>query len=215
MDNRNTIALDDVLNEFVMDNDRPTAEVLEKCVHRYPEYRRELVDFAATWAEQLVLPRADELGAEVEKSLIDRTMSHVLNLVYEQEHQVAEPSETNHTIDSLIGSAQHLGMSAQEFAKSCGLDLLLISKLNNRQIRPQTIPVRLIRHIGRLLQAPWEAVSEYIALPPKSLTGKAYLARGKPESTGQQDFADAIRASSLTEPEKARWIDEAARGDEA
>ncbi len=215
MENRSTIPLDDVLNEFVTDNDRPTSEALEKWVHRYPEYRRELVDFAATWAEQLVLPRADELGAEVEKSLIDRTMSHVLNLVYEQEHQVAEPSETNYTIDSLTGSAQRIGMSAQEFAKSCGLDLVLISKLNNRQIQPQTIPIRLIRHIGRLLQVSWEAVSAYLALPPQSLTGKAYLARDKPVSAGQQDFTEAIRASSLSEPEKARWIDETARDDEA
>lgn len=87
MENRNTMILDDVLNEFVAENDSPTAKSLEKWANRYPQYRRELVDFAAAWAEQLVLAPAPELEPEAEKALIDRTMSHVLNAAYEQDEQ--------------------------------------------------------------------------------------------------------------------------------
>jgi hypothetical protein len=214
MENRNTMPLDDVLNEFVTENDRPTAENLDKWVGRYPQYRRELIDFAAAWAEQIILPPAPELGAESEKALVDRAMSHVLNIAYERQEQSPGHSESDDPIDSLTGEAQRAGMTVQDFAKSCGLDLVLISKLNNRQIKPQSIPARLISHIGRQLKKPAEAIAAYLTLPPQDLARKAFLARGKPASTGQQSFADAVRASSLSEAQKARWLDQATAEDE-
>ena len=76
--------LDDVLNDFVGAYERPTAEALECWAARYPQFRNELVDFAASWAAQLVLPPAPELSAEEEKLLVDRAMSHVQNLVYKR-----------------------------------------------------------------------------------------------------------------------------------
>ncbi|MCP5366743.1 MAG: hypothetical protein H6907_10060 [Hyphomicrobiales bacterium] len=208
------MTLDDVLNEFVAENDRPTAQSLEEWAGRYPQYRRELVDFAAAWAEQLVLPAAPELGPEAEKALIDRTMSHVLNVAYEHNEQEQGESQSDDPIDSLTGQAQRAGMDALEFAKSCGLDLALISKLNSRQIEPRTIPARLIRHIARLLGKAVSAVTAYLALPPQALAGRAFLARGKPAGAGRQNFADAVRSSSLSEAEKARWLNEGADEEE-
>lgn len=214
MENRNTMTLDDVLNEFVTENDRPTAKKLEEWAERYPQYRRELVDFAATWAEQLVLPPGPELGPEKEKALIDRTMSHVQNIAYERDEKADAQAESDDPIDSLIKQAQRGGMNAQEFAKSCLLDLALLSKLNSRQIEPQTIPARLVRQMARLLGKPFSAVTAYLALPPQAIAGRAFLSRDKPASTGRQSFADAVRASSLSAAEKARWLDEGADAEE-
>ena len=59
--------LGDALNTFVQENDRPTAENVQEWVDRYPQFRKDLVEFAAAWAEQLVLPAAEEIGAEAEK----------------------------------------------------------------------------------------------------------------------------------------------------
>lgn len=214
MENRNTMTLDDVLNEFVTANDRPTAQGLEEWAERYPQYRQELVDFAATWAEQLIMPPAPELEPDTEKALIDRTMSHVLNVAYQRDEKAQEQVESDHPINSLTGEAQRAGMNVQEFAKSCVLDLALVSKLNSRQIEPQTIPTRLVRHIARLLGRSVSAVTAYLALPPKALAGRAFLSRGKPASTGRQNFLDAVRASSLSEAEKARWLDQGADEEE-
>jgi hypothetical protein len=205
--------LDDVLNEFVAAYEQPSADALESWASRYPQFRKELVDFAAAWAEQLVLPPAPELSAEQEKRLVDRAMSHVQNVVFGREQSEAMQAE-HRAITSLTGEAKRAGMSGQEFAKACGLDLALVTKLNRRQIKPLSIPARLVSHIARLLETTIEAVREYLALPPQALAGRAFLARGKPQSEGQQSFADAVRASSLGEAEKARWLDEAAGIDE-
>ena len=208
MENRNAPTLDDVFNTFVAENDKPTAENLQEWVKRYPQYRQELIDFATVWAEQLVLPPAPELTPEVEKALIDRTMSHVLNMAYERDLQTKQRTENDDTVRSLIGEAQRAGMNAQELASACGLDLALISKLNDRQIKSETIPLELVRLLGQLLLKPIADIAAYLARPSQAVEGKAFFSRGKPTSVAQQSFVNAVRSSSLSEREKERWLNE-------
>jgi len=205
--------LDDILNEFHEAYDVPTAEALELWAKRYPEYRNQLVDFAASWAEQLVLPPAQELNLEEEKLLVDRAMSHVQNVTFQRNDAAASVTEEN-DINSLIGEAKRVGMSGQEFAKACELDVSLMSKLNNLQIKPSSVPARLVSLIAHVLNRRDESVCRYLNKPPLPLAGKAFLSRGKPQSTGQQSFVDAVLASSLSETEKGGWLDESERSDE-
>lgn len=201
--------LDDVLNEFVAGHERPTAEALEAWVRRYPQFRNELIEFAAAWAEQMVLPAAPELSTDEEERIVDRAMSHALNISFSRDEQVQSHQPNENAIKSLTAEAKKAGLSAPEFAKACGLDLVLIAKLNTRQIRPNTIPPKLISHVARLLGRTIEAVTEYLGQPPQPLADRSFLALEKPKSAGQESFADAVRASSLSEAEKARWLDEA------
>ncbi len=62
--NEKAPTLDDVLNEFVAEYERPTSEALEAWVGRYPQFRRELVDFVAAWAEQTMLPESPDAKGE-------------------------------------------------------------------------------------------------------------------------------------------------------
>lgn len=199
--------LDEVLNEFVAQSEQPTAEVLEAFSKRYPRYRDELIEFAAAWAEQLVLPPVKELTADQEKVLVDRAMSHATNVTFNRDQGAQGVPEGVKTIGSLTDEAKRMGFSVPEFAEACGLDLALITKLNNRQIRPDTIPSRLISHMAQLIERTTLAVEEYLDLPPGRGTAIAYLSRKKPESTNQQGFADAMKGSSLSNAEKARWLD--------
>lgn len=200
--------LDDVLNAYVEENDGPTAENLQEWVNRYPQFREDLVEFAAVWAEQLVLPPAPEMGAEAEKRLVDRAMSHVLNVAYSRDVETQEQAVSDDPVDSLTQDAQREGMKPLQLARACGLDLGMLSKLNNRQIQPWTIPAELIRTLAEHLHKSATAIKTYFAKPPLSTTGKAFLSRGKPTNTSQQAFADAVRASSLSDDEKARWLNQ-------
>lgn len=203
--------LDDVLNEFVVEYEQPTAEALKTWIGRYPQFRSELIEFAAAWAEEIILPSAPEMTTEEEERLVDRAMSHALNVSFSRDEQARaqESSKSESGIKSLTGEARSAGLNVSEFAKACGLDLALVTKLNNRQIIPNTIPSRLISEIARLLEKTIEAIKEYLGRPPNALAGTSFLARGKPQGAEQQSFADAVRASSLSDAEKARWLDEA------
>lgn len=209
MNNEKLPTVDDVLNQFVAEHDQPTAEALEAWVGRYPQFRRELIEFAAAWAEQMVLPAAPALTTDEEERIADRAMSHALNVSFSRDEQAQSGQSNENGIKSLTVEAKNAGLSAPGFAKACGLDLVLITKLNNRQIRPNTIPPRLIRHVARLLGRTIEAVKEYLGRAPQPLAGRSFLAFKKPKSAEQESFADAVRASSLSEAEKARWLDEA------
>jgi|SRR5712664_289193 len=203
-----TATLDDVLNELVAEYERPTCEALEAVVGRYPQFRRELIDFVATWAEQMMLPESPELTIEEEERIVDRAMSHALNVSFNRDEQPRQSG--GNAIESLTGEAKNAGMSVADFAKGCELDLVLITKLNNRRILPETIPSRLVSHIARLVGKTADGVMEYLGSPPQLLSGQSFLSKKKPKGFERESFADAVRASSLSEAEKARWLDEAA-----
>lgn len=201
--------LDDVLNEFVAECERPSADALETWIGRYPQYRRELIDFAAAWAEQIVLPEAPGLTTEEEERIVDRVMSHALNVSFKRDKETQVRPSGENAMTSLTGEAKNVGMSVAEFAKGCGLDLVLVAKLNNRLIKPDTIPSRLVSHIARLVGRSADSVKEYLAGPPQPLSAVSFLSKKKPQQFEPESFADAVRASSLREAEKTQWLDEA------
>ena len=206
MGNRNEITLEEALNTFVAENERPTRDNLQEWVTRYPQFQRDLVEFAVVWAEQIVLPLPPKIGAEAEKVLIDRAMSHVFNVAYGRDSQVQEQAVSDEPIVSLTDEAERVGMNAHKLAESWDLDLALLSKLNSRQLEPKSIPQELISRVGRLLQKPSDVIVGYLAKPPQSLEGKAFLSHGKPQIAARQHFADAVRQSSLDDKKKTHWL---------
>src|SRR5690348_1023428 len=106
MANERILILDDVLNEFVAEHEQPTADALEAWVGRYPQFRRELIDFAAAWAEQMVLAPASELSSEVEKRIVDRAMSHALNVSFSRDEQAQSDPSNEGAIKSLTAEAK-------------------------------------------------------------------------------------------------------------
>ena len=208
MENKIEPTLDDALNTFVQGNDRPTARNVQEWVDRYPQFRKDLVEFAAVWAEQLVLPKAEEIGVEAEKVLVDRAMSHVLNVAYSRDVEMLEQTTSDDPVRSLTEDAQRAGTKPAQLAKACGLDLGLLSKLNSRQIQPWTIPAELIGMLVEQLNKSVAALMIFFAGSPRAAAGKAYLSRGKPTGTAQQSFAEAVRQSSLSDEEKARWLND-------
>ena len=206
MENKIEPTLDDALNTFVQENDRPTARNVEEWVKRHPQFRKDLVEFAAAWAEQIVLPAAEEIGAEAEKLLVDRAMSHVLNVAYNRDVEKLEQTTSDDPVHSLTEDAQRAGTKPTQLVTACDLDLGLLSKLNSRQIQPWTIPPELIGMLAEQLDRSVAALMIFFARPPRTAAGRAYLSRGKPTGMAQQSFADAVRQSSLSDKEKARWL---------
>lgn len=200
--------LDDALNTFVQENDRPTAGNLQEWVERYPQFRKDLIDFAAAWAEQLVLPAAEEIGAETEKLLVDRAMSHVHNVAYSREVEMLRDTTTDDPVRSLTGDAERAGTKPAELARACRLDLGLLSKLNSRQIQPWTIPAELIRMLAEQMNKSVPAVMIFFAGSPRAAVGMAFLSREKPTASPQQSFTEAVQQSSLSDEDKARWLSE-------
>jgi len=207
------MTLGDVFNEFVAQHDRPTREALVAWIGRYPQYERELIEFVAVWAEQEMLPPARELSTEDEKRVVNRAMSHVQNVIYSQSENRKGSGAKATQFATLIDEGKNVGFSARELAKACDLDLALLTKLNNRQIDPQSIPPSVAARFAQVLKRPVELIAAFFLRAPQTISGRSFLARGKPEATARQKFSDAIRSSSLAPEDKALWLRETAKID--
>ena len=213
MENSIESTLDDALNTFVQENDRPTAENVQEWVDRYPQFRKDLVEFAAVWAEQLVLPAADETGTEAEKVLVDRAISHVLNVAYNRDVETLEQTTSDDPVRGLTQDAQRAGTKPAQLAKACGLDLSLLSKLNNRQIQPWTIPAVLIGMLAEKLDKTIAALKFFspdrLGQPPGRPTfpeanRPVWLSRALPKRCGSRPCPTRKRHAGSTKGPSSR-----------
>lgn len=201
------LPIEDVLDLFVLETETPSRDLLLAFISRFPHYRRELIDFAALWAEQELLPPEIVHDEAAEAQLATRMQSFVQNQLYNLKtlSQVeATPSSARMTA-SLHSLAQSSGRSLHDVARASGLDLVLMRKLNARQIRPETIPRRLSEQIAAFIGTSVEQVMVVWTGPPR--TGQAaFRAETKPTVAAQEDFADAVAASSLSPDERAALL---------
>lgn len=203
--------LADVLNEYVAQARRPSTSVLRDWIERYPQFQHELIDFSTAWALEATLPPIEEVNEADDRRLVGHAMSHVQNVLFDQDRRSAELSTTM-TIAGVLDAARSVGMDAKQLASACEIDVPLIVKLDQRKIRGP-IPQRLIACLAEVLRCAESALLAYLASAPR-LAG-AHLARVKPAATGQQSFAEAVKASSLSDAAKRRWLAEAvARNEE-
>ena len=216
------VVLDDVLNEIVLAFERPSRDALVSIIRRYPEFERDIVEFFATWAEQLLLPESRALSAEEEATIVNRAMSHVQNVVYERDTSKSSPPSVAtaaaiaHTVvsappvTSLVGASKKVGLEIGEFERRCGLDQSLLAKLERKVIEFASIPDRLIRKIAELLHVPASAVSAFLDSPTTEqlMNARAFLLKGRLRPPQKETFAKAVERSALSEELKKRWLDE-------
>ena len=86
----------------------------------------------------------------------------------------------------ILAAARERNFTPQTFAAATRLSPFLLSKLDGRQIAPDTVPERLIAQIAALIGRGAETVREYLA--------------GKPQFAPQMQFRAAAPAHGLVPP---------------
>jgi hypothetical protein len=72
----NHITLDEVLDAFAEAADQPTEALVREWTEKYPQFKREIVDFAVEWAASEMVEDVS-LTPEEEDELVNRTISHM------------------------------------------------------------------------------------------------------------------------------------------
>jgi hypothetical protein len=119
----------------------------------------------------------------------------------------------------LSTAAELAGLSDAELAAKCDLDEGLVAELDRRLVQLTTIPFALLARLAEALGRGVDEIRAMLDGPPIAVvprnTSSAFGGAGyAPEDVNrpaQQDFAGAVRASSLPEDAKRRWLDEAER----
>ena len=196
--------LEDVLNAFVASDVNPNS-VLDEWIRRYPQYEKELTDFAISWSLMESLPPAPGAEKVDENTLVLRGMSIVQNLLHEQSRESV--SESVVPFESLIAEGRVHGLEPRQLAQATKLGDSLLGKLNRRLIRYASIPQVLIKSLAEAIQSTPASVAAYLQQNPKFAVAMEHRSEQAPELSEQDDFFDAVRADpKISSEHAAYWL---------
>jgi hypothetical protein len=197
--NLEDVLFEDVLDALMTEEPEPSYEALVRWSARYPQFRVELTAFFAEWSDQA--ERDDEADVDEER-LGNLGVSHALNLLHRRQ-EVARKTESAKTIPRLLKFALDRGISGDALARAVRLDLQLVRKLDLRRI--PDVPRLCIEALATELSSQAEQIRKMIIGVPLLSASVQHKSKRKPVRA-TESFADAIRASSLSDEDKEYWL---------
>ena len=196
------LSLEEVLDEFFFSAELPTAEMVARACDAYPEYRTDIVEFAALWSSYAALPESTaETHGNVSEASVDRLQSYMLNLVHQHKDVSAPDTDIAAARIALEDLAGEKLRRATE-AAGLGRSSLLFQKVLTKQIRniPRGVLDRLANYL-RVARSALEAL-----LGPQLAGSLSYKSSSKPTIPTVESWEEAIRALPVDDEEKARLI---------
>jgi hypothetical protein len=202
MTHTNQPPLEDVLDMLLVTYGEPTPQAIADFAERYPAYRSDLMEFAVEWTEETYLPEPAPLSADQVALVFSRAQSTFQNLAFQQANAAAPVIEARASLAEL---AKRASKTLGDVMEAAGMDHGLISKLNGRRIRAETIPRWIARRIADFLGVSADRVTASWTGRPAALA-MSFHARKAPVMAHQEDFDIAVAKSSLSEEEKAKLL---------
>ena len=199
----------EALYALAMAENMPDAAVLDDIVRQYPQFSRELTEFAVELAlESLVEGGVDEAAADptTVSPAVSRAMSAFHNRLYALREAggaaVAEPAPSYDVAENPFLDLDRGELRA--VARGIGGNTMLVVKLRDRLIDPNTIPDGFKRRVSDKLEVPVEVLTAHLEASPTETRGSRqfYKADHRPRQGGRQSFVDAVRSSGLTEEQQ-------------
>jgi hypothetical protein len=181
--------LDELFDAIVLEESEPSHAALSRWVERYPVHRDALVRFFAVWAFQA--EQNAESPVDIE-SLANRTVSYALNSLHTQENQ------------TLFDYTRAADVPHDKLVSDTGLDDSMLQKLNRRLIR--SVPQICVERLAACVKVSHERIRYLIMGQPLELVAVRFKARKKPEVV-TEDFATAVKRSSLSPEAQQAWLD--------
>ena len=197
-------ALEDVLDAYVASDVGPNSP-LDEWTRRYPEFERELIEFAASWSLMEWFPNAPNAEDVDEETLVLRGMSVVQNLLHSQALESALDSIA--PFESLIAEGQARGLGPRQLAQAARLGDSLLRKLDRRLIAHASIPWEMIERLAEVMQREVTTITAYLQQGPTLAAATEHRSEQAPKLMEVEDFFDAVRADPTISPEHAEhWF---------
>ncbi|MGI8552458.1 MAG: hypothetical protein ACR2PL_16970 [Dehalococcoidia bacterium] len=188
--------VEDVLDAYMTAASDPDWNTLVTWIERYPQFERELTEFAVAWSRVEALPEPPELSPAQTERFVQRGMVAVQRLL----------TQASPLISSLLDAGKAQGLSSKQLAERTGLSIVLVGQLNQRLIRYASIPGELIERLARTVHQESAAVRRYLQGGPILAGGALYKANQAPTVAPPQDFVAAVRADPMLSDEQRRRL---------
>lgn len=198
---------------LAMAENMPDAGVLDDIVRQYPQFSRELTEFAVELAlDSFLEGEATEAVADPTKvsPAVSRAMSAFHNRLYAlcqaSEAAVMEPKPSSGFVENPFSDLDRLEFRA--VAEGIGANTVLVNKLRDRQIDPTTISNGFKRLVSNELKVPVDVLVAHLEASPTvtQASRQFYKADDQPRQGGRQSFADAVRGSGLTDEQQRHLL---------
>lgn len=176
--------LTEFLTELAATTDMSPADI-EAAIAAYPQHRDAILRFSIDW-------HAHEFAVDNEEA----PPLPVVDFASYQQDAFVDPFQGKTPAE--LRSA----------AAACDIPLSLLSKLENRAIKVETIPLLLVRLLASTLETEVSKLLGFLSLRPTLSAGVQYRADAPPEAAAQVSFGEAVRSTpTMGEVQRKRWLD--------
>jgi hypothetical protein len=102
------LSFEDILDELMLEEPKPTPEALARWQEKYPQYRQALADFFETWAEQEARAGEPDDAPVDEEKLVQRGVEYAMNILRKQGRILPDTVEQLRDDDQLVLTAVYL-----------------------------------------------------------------------------------------------------------
>jgi hypothetical protein len=185
--------VDEVLMQFAAEQSLPTAAQLHRYIEQFPQFREELVEFAASLVEDEF--HGEPVETQATEAAAHLAVSHFHNFRYEFAKKGAP-------VPSMNAKNPISRLSRDEFGRlveRLQLPKQVVAKLRDRRVRYATIPGRLIDALASALEVTRDTViAHLLASPQMARLTTSSLSPGEPREAPQESFVEALTSAHLS-----------------
>ncbi len=198
--------------EISMAKDVPDTALLDEVVRRYPQFSKELTEFAILVALDALRERADAHvvvpeGRDSVSPAVSRAMSRFHNRLHAESLKEVAPAKKP-AIGEVVNPFS--GLSRQEFrdlAARLDTTTLFVSKLRDREIEPDTMTDGFREYAAAEMNVPVELLTAHLdAMHGNTVPARFHQADGKPSHGERQTFEEAVRSSDMSEEQQRKFL---------
>lgn len=196
------LSLDEVLDEFFYSADKPTPSQVIRACEAHPEYRSDIVEFAALWTayEASPEPAEDASTSAAHAEDVSFLQSFVLNRIHELDGKSAPASDIEGAKRAIAALKGAKLARAAEFVGFGSNVLLLVKVLTTIT----NVPARVARDLAKHLQVLPSDLQQ--CLGPRLVGSRSYSAARPPNAPVSETWESAVRALSAGDDEKKRLL---------
>ena len=195
--------LEEVLDEFFFSSSKPSPTIVLKACEAHPEYREDIVEFAALWSSYEAMPTgaSERIINEISEESVSRLQSFVLNRVYEIDSNSVSDSCVD-AVQQAVGSLAGAKLKKAAIAAGLGGSSLLLTKVLAQRIKDA--PIKILKNLARYLDVDEFALQK--CLGGHLVGGMSYKSSGKPNLPQKETWESAVRSLAVSAEEKSRLI---------
>lgn len=201
------LTLEEVLDELFYASEAPDAEKLKDLLKVYPEYRKDIAEFAALWAshDNAEEPEYNPAYAEVSDESVSLLQSFVLNRLHELDQGKSSGPSAEDISVAKAALGQLAGASLKKAADVIGLcgSTVLLQKVLMNSIND--VPKRVLGSLAAFMKISIDAMVLVIA-ERSAGSLRSYKSPGKPTVPQTETWESAVNGLPLTDDKKSELL---------